>query len=503
MTILNRTIDRIGDWNPQLFRELKGRLTLQNVIITLVVSAMGQYFIYSATKLSFFKIIDYIIPPLLMVLGTYLISQDLAKEYTNRTLEFIRLTPQSSQAILRGKLLGVPILIYLGVLLIIPFHFVGSFWLRKLDGYEHLSALSTLTSYLFLIAQIWLCYTGGMLYTLHLLSLNQKHKNQMYSPAMIAGSVALLSYFLTFINGINIFHLFNKTSISWYKLPLEHSLSLTFLWLSLIYIILGYFCWISTNRYLQNPQTTLLSKTQSYQLTLFFNLLILGFSGLSHIFVGFLLFLFTPLISLILLASLCPRRQFLLDWARYRHLNRKEGVWLDLIWGDKSPPLVAIAINVFIPFTLWLTWLMLSPETRFMDGELAVTKNLIGVLFICFVALSILSTTLIYTTLVQMITLTKDKLLTIGATLTLITLIALPLMLGLLWGFQRVYLPSVWLFTPLPILAFYKGSILTTLSGFTLQLGILFLLLKQLQKQFKVAGAAETENVMPILNLNQ
>ncbi|MCC5899611.1 MAG: hypothetical protein JJU32_17055 [Phormidium sp. BM_Day4_Bin.17] len=50
--------------------------------------------------------------------------------------------------------------------------------------------------------------------------------------------------------------------------------------------------------------------------------------------------------------SLSPGRQNLQDWARYRHRLSQTGVqshyslWQDLLWGEKSPSILAMAINI-------------------------------------------------------------------------------------------------------------------------------------------------------------
>lgn len=36
------SINRIGDWNPQLLREIKGRLKTRNVAIASAISLLGQ-----------------------------------------------------------------------------------------------------------------------------------------------------------------------------------------------------------------------------------------------------------------------------------------------------------------------------------------------------------------------------------------------------------------------------------------------------------------------------
>lgn len=61
----------------------------------------------------------------LLVAGTYLLINDLAKEESRGTLNFIRLSPQSETSILTGKLLGVPSLVYLVILVAVPLHLLA------------------------------------------------------------------------------------------------------------------------------------------------------------------------------------------------------------------------------------------------------------------------------------------------------------------------------------------------------------------------------------------
>jgi hypothetical protein len=150
-------LDRIGNWNPQLFREIKGRLKMGNIAIASALSLCGQllllmYYsaqigipstngggIYSSRRfclntiwmqqncvrdalgnfainwpqwwleiflwLSIFSVLA------LLVAGTYMLVSDLDKEERRGTLNFIRLSPQSAKTIFLGKILGVPILL--------------------------------------------------------------------------------------------------------------------------------------------------------------------------------------------------------------------------------------------------------------------------------------------------------------------------------------------------------------------------------------------------------
>ncbi len=58
----------------------------------------------------------------LLVAGTYLLIDNLAKEERRGTLNFIRLSPQPATSVLIGKMLGVPILVYLFIIAALPFH---------------------------------------------------------------------------------------------------------------------------------------------------------------------------------------------------------------------------------------------------------------------------------------------------------------------------------------------------------------------------------------------
>ena len=57
----------------------------------------------------------------LLVIGSYLLLSDLDQEQRRGTLNFIRHSPRSATNILGGKLIGVPILVYLAIALAIPF----------------------------------------------------------------------------------------------------------------------------------------------------------------------------------------------------------------------------------------------------------------------------------------------------------------------------------------------------------------------------------------------
>ena len=153
------------DSNPQLFRELKGKLKTRNLIVAAALSVLVQfltvvYFLgrlpqaseetleygrYGVTTyinktyyikdelghwlvnwqlwwLDLFIALSIIGIFALSVVGTYMLIADMVKEEARGTLNFIRLTPQSASSILLGKILGVPILLYGAIALLFPLH---------------------------------------------------------------------------------------------------------------------------------------------------------------------------------------------------------------------------------------------------------------------------------------------------------------------------------------------------------------------------------------------
>ncbi len=162
-------LDRVGDWNPQLARELKGRWKPRLLWLAIGLSLFGQFMIliafesklpavsenegaklysdyctgaystignqclrnslgrveidWSAWWFDIFQTMNTILPIVLLVGGIYILVRDMATEERRGTLDFVRLTPQSSHRILLGKILGVPSLMYLAIALALPLHF--------------------------------------------------------------------------------------------------------------------------------------------------------------------------------------------------------------------------------------------------------------------------------------------------------------------------------------------------------------------------------------------
>jgi hypothetical protein len=183
--VLKKLLDQLiiagGDWNAQLFRELKSRLNAKNFVITTICSLLAQgWFLRSALlQLPISNVVnghphycEFNLSPLpfnsdnickfsssvtghanrhidvinwskwwselftglsgllavfLVVAGVYLLAKDWRIEEKRGTLDFVRLSPQSAWDIFVGKLLGVPILIYLAAGLVVPLQLIAGF----------------------------------------------------------------------------------------------------------------------------------------------------------------------------------------------------------------------------------------------------------------------------------------------------------------------------------------------------------------------------------------
>jgi hypothetical protein len=151
ITIIDRLIDLVGDWNAQLFRELKGRFTRRNLLWVGVGSLSFQFLLVTGLSeskcieyennnllnscvesvweikwLSIFQSLYWMLSLVLFCGGVYLLVRDLTQEQRQGTMNFIRFSPQANHKILLGKLLGVPILVYLAILLTVPLHLISA-----------------------------------------------------------------------------------------------------------------------------------------------------------------------------------------------------------------------------------------------------------------------------------------------------------------------------------------------------------------------------------------
>ncbi|NEO73476.1 MAG: ABC transporter permease, partial [Moorea sp. SIO3H5] len=108
---LNNLVNQLGELNPQMFREVKGRFKQRNVLITVAISLIGQLVLLIDLGLELpdgfggfeinwplwwqnvFVCLSLIGIFSLLVVGTYMLISDLSKEESRGTLNFLRLAP--------------------------------------------------------------------------------------------------------------------------------------------------------------------------------------------------------------------------------------------------------------------------------------------------------------------------------------------------------------------------------------------------------------------------
>ncbi|HEY9609601.1 ABC transporter permease [Allocoleopsis sp.] len=560
-------LDQLGESNPQLFREIKGRLIPRNILIATAVSLVSQLILLmsfssqlpvpnqSATAIynryctetaqqqystpiclsdgfngfvinwslwwkDVFIWLSIMGIFALLLVGTYMLIGDLAKEERRGTLNFLRLTPQSSTSILIGKMLGVPILLYWVGFLAVPLHFVaglsGEIPLPLIFGYYGVLGASCLFFYslalLFGLVGKWLGgfqpWLGSGVLLLFLYPMTMMLANSSYTTRSPLDWLLLFNpeFVLPYLIGShsldasatpNPSYTYGLRELKFFYLPVGSSG-----WGMAGLMVFNYGLWTywigqGFKRCFHNPTATLLGKQQSYWLTACFEAVLLGFALNPEVtswknyargaFDHFqILLVFNLLLFLYLIAALSPQRQAMQDWARYRHKEqsvRRRGVFLDLIWGERSPSLVAVALNLAIASSILLPWMLLWPESEYKIPAfwgLLVSSSL----------------TILYATVAQLMLLMKTPKRAIWAAASLGGLIVVPPIIFGFFSITPTINPGIWLFSAFPWVSLENVtgfSVFLAVIGQSLTFGLLSL---QLTRQLKKAGESSTKTLL-------
>lgn len=550
-------LDRVGDWNPQVLREVKGRFKPRNLLIAGAISLLGQFFLfmffqtqlpiliegmsetsnkYCTGKSTYDDLYNCLQDELgnfvinwqmwwldmfiwlsligifaLLVAGTHMLISDLATEERRDTLNFIRLSPQSPESILVGKLLGVPILLYLVAFLTVPLHLwagvAAQIPLGLILSFYGVLTASCLFFYsaalLFGLVSSWLggfqAWLGSGTVLIFLLTTFKpiEHTRTDWLNWLNLFSPSLMLQYLFAATGVDSRFPFsylqnqNIEELQWFYLPLGAGTVGVVSFAVLNYGLWTYWSWQALKRRFPNPSKTILSKRQSYLLVACFELVILGFvvappkwASLTYgLLVNFNFLLgFNLLLFLGLIVALTPHRQALQDWARYRRqrVSSRKGSWnsslvRDLIWGEKSPALVAIAVNCGITFAILVPWILLG-----LEG-----KDKLTALFGLVISLTL---SLIYAAIAQLILFmrTQKQALWIAGTLGAVILLP-PIILRLL-SLYPYKTSGLWLFTAFPWASIEQASATTVFLALLGQWSVLTLLTLQITRQLRRAG---------------
>jgi hypothetical protein len=419
---LEPSVDRLGNRNPQLLRELKGRLKPAPVLLTLGASIAGQG-LYGFSRLGALPNEisaeighEYCLGPaageysspsciqdalgntinwplwwahtfpglhgwilaIAIVIGSYLLIADWSNEEERGTLNPIRLSPRSAPSILLGKLLGVPLLVYVFLLAGLPFYLLAMVG----AGRSPLAMVAGLTIDL---AQLSFWFTTSLLFAACsgkgrgakailgalvvtfslLLALRMTGDSEIGSAGLLRVLANLVTPSLGLAPGATLGQFADNSltilrSQTWFGWPIGAStIGLTLLSVTLL-SAWSYVCWAALIRRFDRPQATFWTKTQSYGITAGLTLISLGaIDGRFLINAGYSTYsinsaiegqsmLFWLLLPLGL--SLVQSRQSLLDWMR-QPKPKNNARFQDWLTGKFSPPWLALGVNGAIGVT--------------------------------------------------------------------------------------------------------------------------------------------------------
>ena len=391
--VLDRLIDRMGDSNPQIFRELKERLTARNIGIAvagaLVIQGLvllyfngqipiptydepsslgasiqklrethntycmfprlsinryddlcklnntGDFVInWQKWRSDVFICLSWILPLGLLLGSVYTLVADLVQEEKRGTLNFIRLSPQSAKQIFIGKIFGVPILVYLAAGLMIPLHL----WM----GLSAQANIPTMASWYATLGAMWfLLASMAVLYVL--LGGVQAIVTVIAVAFPLWLPIALINFFMSgTINGERLLQ--DNDLINWFGLTIDSSATRFYIFITGSCLVASYGIWQALERRYLNPTATVVGKYQSYLINFCLQLWIAGFTtplmfaastkywATRQTLAGFAIVDFMAL--LLLIPMLLPSKQSLQDWSRYRRertQQRRKFIQRDLL----------------------------------------------------------------------------------------------------------------------------------------------------------------------------
>ncbi|WP_373541354.1 hypothetical protein [Chamaesiphon sp.] len=410
--MLDKSVDLIGDWNPQLFKELKSRITIAQTIATLLGSVLMQvaiaiYFGLTETSapsqlIDAVNFINWLIPIVLILGSIYTLVADLDREHRQGTLDFIRLTPQSARSIYLGKILGVPSSTYLGILATIPLHLLlginAGYSLPEMLGWYGAIGMTT-----------YFCLSLATLYTL------SGGRSAILTTLLcwlpVQGLISAYNYYLAQAIANRVQDDSGKPLLSWFYLPIVGNSTFPFnCFIICTLAAICYWLWIKIDRSYINSASTSFTKEHSYLMNIQVQIWLLGFAlpiatGIDrHNLIGFYILIavfasISALWILTLVPLILPARQSTYEWNRdvREHISYEDRHWWqqdlvrDLIWHDRSPIVVAILLNLAIAATVWGLCFSI-----FIEDRQLLLRSICGIIIVSLL-------TLIYTTVVQTI----------------------------------------------------------------------------------------------------
>lgn len=511
-------INRLGNWNPQLVRECRGRLKPRSIAATIGISLVGQILLGLLFSQQDYKpmverwatlteALIWILPYALFTAGSYYLVSDLNQEEKRGTLNFIRLSPRPSRGILLGKMLGVPILPYLAVGLAIPLHIIAGLS-------SGLSWVFLVSYYLMLGVGCFALFSLAILYGL----LSSSRTIAVGQQSVVAVAFAGLTLFvlspLYFAWNFTVTwrplgfrawsaqwdnYAYNPERdnflVQWFGQTLNQTAWLSHGFTLIVLTIATALIWSMLTRLFRNPNATVMSKWHSYAIVAFLEALAIGFFVITAdanfakdtAEAGtWLLYAFNFGMILVIMLSLCPQRASLLDWLRcQQHPGGRLREW---VWADKSPAMVAIAINLIILNALYVPWMFLVGGGKEDPTAAAIMLcSLAGVL-------------LIYTAVVQQIFALKIRNPYTWAIGGLgIWMLVPPIVLAILGIVPDEIFSStmIWTFLGYPFSDFKHSIVLSSaLVGLVAQFCVIVWLVWQFQRHLRTLAQSQSQPVI-------
>lgn len=520
-------LDRIGNWNPQLLREIRGKLKLRNLIVAIGLSLLFQILLllfysqripseecyvqvrgfgctasWQAWWLEQFRFITWAEPFILFLTGVYSLGSDLSLEDYKGTLNFIRISPRSSINILIGKIIGVPLLAYICIGLSIPYHLTAAIG-------AGIPIAFLLSFYGLMIGTAFLLFSAALL--MSLLSGWQAKFGGQVSPGALLFSFITFIWFAPAFMWWNIFTTWspyskfllggrvNPIQAEWWYLSITSNVWTSHVFTIVNLMILSLAIWRILERRFHNPTATLISKGQSYVVTTYLQILMLGFCmqsslttarSTSSLDIQLILLLLIYIANLFLflatIAALTPPRQALLDWVRFGALSTTEEhpsgfgyILRDLIWSDKSPAPIAIALNLVftqVPILIWVnSWSDASVRGKAM---VVLASFTISILLIALIA--------------QLVLFLKTRNPSAWVTGIISALFFLPVLIMLSLSISPTRYAGLWLFFGYPWLVVANIQLSDIILAFAGQISVIIALILQLIYKLQRARMRET-----------
>ncbi len=367
---LAKFTERIGDWNPQLLREINGKFTNTSITVILVAASLVQaltvLWLFSGKVederfYSGFHALNWLLPTIAIVGGIYALITDINHERKSGTFEFIRSSPQSGKSIFHGKLLGVPSLVYLAILSFVPLHLslalaIGANLGLMLAWYVTIGVFGYFCT---IVTSLYILYGG-----------NRAILFAALTSWPIISAIGVYDRYLTAAIGKQSWMTIDPPAYTWFYLPISNNIWLADLFSCVTLLTLSNWLWIAIDRKYLNSNSTVIEKQHSYQINAIVQVWLIGFA-LPHlnstsadlnlmvlgIFQSLGAFSLVWLIPLIL-----PSHKSLHEWMRSwleKYPDRHRFNWRDpdliqeLMWHDRSPVILAVLINLAIAAICW------------------------------------------------------------------------------------------------------------------------------------------------------